>query len=225
MTNSHFTGSSSTATSRRSTTTAMRSAGGTPRTRCWRRWRPRAGTTPGRRCSGTTPSTPASRPVSRGCPPTPTRTTSTPPPRWPTRTRCSTTTAGSSSCGTPTRSWSTAAFELLLPDHDQLWVFTRTLGDDVLLVLANCSSEPAKVEASDVPDLGGCRRCCSARTARRARAGPVGVAGLRAVGPGRPVPRRPAEPIRDRCPTWHHGVRRASERPGAGPAPGFGPLT
>ncbi|QWZ08307.1 alpha-glucosidase [Nocardioides panacis] len=44
-------------------------------------------------------------------------------------------------------------FDLLLPEDEQLWVFTRTLGDDVRLVLANCSSEPAKVEASDVPDL------------------------------------------------------------------------
>ena len=42
-------------------------------------------------------------------------------------------------------------------------MFTRTLGDDVRLVLANCSSEPAKVEASDVPDLAAAA-CCSART-------------------------------------------------------------
>jgi oligo-1,6-glucosidase len=48
-------------------------------------------------------------------------------------------------------------FELLLPDHEQLWVFTRTLGDDVRLVVANCSSEHAKLEAGDVPDLGAAR--------------------------------------------------------------------
>jgi oligo-1,6-glucosidase len=46
-------------------------------------------------------------------------------------------------------------FDLLLPEHDQLWVFTRTLGDEVLLVLANCSSTAATVPAEAVPDLGG----------------------------------------------------------------------
>jgi oligo-1,6-glucosidase len=42
-------------------------------------------------------------------------------------------------------------FELLLPDHDRIWAFTRTLGDTVLLVLANCSSGPATVPAGAVP--------------------------------------------------------------------------
>ncbi|HSO64393.1 MAG TPA: alpha-glucosidase [Ornithinibacter sp.] len=42
-------------------------------------------------------------------------------------------------------------FELLLPEHEQLWVFTRTLGGDVLLVVANCSSAPAVVPAGEVP--------------------------------------------------------------------------
>jgi oligo-1,6-glucosidase len=46
-------------------------------------------------------------------------------------------------------------FELLLPDHEQLWAFTRTRGDDVLLVLANCSSLPAYVDPVDVPDRTG----------------------------------------------------------------------
>ena len=46
-------------------------------------------------------------------------------------------------------------FDLLLPDHDQLWVFTRTLGDDRLLVLANCSSAPATARPDDLPDLAG----------------------------------------------------------------------
>ena len=32
-------------------------------------------------------------------------------------------------------------FELLLPDHPAVWAFTRTLGDDVLLVLANLSGD------------------------------------------------------------------------------------
>ncbi len=46
-------------------------------------------------------------------------------------------------------------FALLLPEHEQLWAFTRTLGDDVLLVLANCSSHRAVVEQAGLPDLGG----------------------------------------------------------------------
>ena len=46
-------------------------------------------------------------------------------------------------------------FELLLPDHEQVWAFTRTSGDDVLLVLANCSSAPVSVGPGDVPDVAG----------------------------------------------------------------------
>jgi oligo-1,6-glucosidase len=45
-------------------------------------------------------------------------------------------------------------FDLLLPDHPQVWAFTRTLGDAVLLVLANCSSRAATLDADDLPDLG-----------------------------------------------------------------------
>jgi oligo-1,6-glucosidase len=46
-------------------------------------------------------------------------------------------------------------FHLLLADDEQVWAFTRTHGDDVLLVLANCSSQPATVSPSDVPDVTG----------------------------------------------------------------------
>ncbi|MDF1489629.1 glycoside hydrolase family 13 protein [Tessaracoccus caeni] len=45
-------------------------------------------------------------------------------------------------------------FQLLLPDHDQIWAFTRALGGDSLLVIANCSSLPAEIPA-DLPDLAG----------------------------------------------------------------------
>ena len=31
-------------------------------------------------------------------------------------------------------------FDLLLPEHERLWVFTRTWGDERLLVIANMSS-------------------------------------------------------------------------------------
>ncbi|MEO5709007.1 MAG: alpha-glucosidase [Nocardioidaceae bacterium] len=46
-------------------------------------------------------------------------------------------------------------FELLLPEDEQVWAFTRTAGDDVLLVLANCSSTSATVSPDDVPDVTG----------------------------------------------------------------------
>ena len=46
-------------------------------------------------------------------------------------------------------------FALLLPEHDQLWAFTRTLGDQVLLVIANCSSAPAAIPPDSLPDLDG----------------------------------------------------------------------
>ena len=46
-------------------------------------------------------------------------------------------------------------FDLLLPDHQQIWAFTRTLGDTVLLVLANCSSSPVTVPTYAVPAHDG----------------------------------------------------------------------
>ncbi len=36
-------------------------------------------------------------------------------------------------------------FELLLPDSEQIWAFTRTLDNQVLVVTANCSSTPVEV--------------------------------------------------------------------------------
>ncbi|EWT02457.1 alpha-amylase [Intrasporangium oryzae NRRL B-24470] len=48
-------------------------------------------------------------------------------------------------------------FALLLPDHDQLWVIVRTHGDDRLLVLANCASQPVSAPAAELPDLAGAR--------------------------------------------------------------------
>ncbi len=46
-------------------------------------------------------------------------------------------------------------FQLLLPNHEQLWAFTRTLGDRVLLVIANCSSSPAELPSDGLPGLDG----------------------------------------------------------------------
>jgi oligo-1,6-glucosidase len=46
-------------------------------------------------------------------------------------------------------------FELLLPDHEQIWALTRTLDDQLLLMIANCSSEPASVSPDALPDLSG----------------------------------------------------------------------
>ena len=46
-------------------------------------------------------------------------------------------------------------FALLLPEHPQIWAFTRTLNRRALLVLANVSSEPVAVPAGELPDLTG----------------------------------------------------------------------
>lgn len=46
-------------------------------------------------------------------------------------------------------------FGLLLADHDQIWAFTRTLGDQSLLVIANCSSMIAEIPLELVSILIG----------------------------------------------------------------------
>ncbi len=48
-------------------------------------------------------------------------------------------------------------FALLLPDHQQIWALTRTLGDQVLVVIANCSSTPVTVTPDAVPDVSSAR--------------------------------------------------------------------
>ena len=48
-------------------------------------------------------------------------------------------------------------FELLLPDDDKLWVFTRTLGDRRLLVVANMTSTMVGVPMAELPDLTDAR--------------------------------------------------------------------
>ena len=45
-------------------------------------------------------------------------------------------------------------FQLLLPESEQIWAFTRSLDDSTLVVLANCSSRPVEVPGDAVPDLG-----------------------------------------------------------------------
>ncbi|MGC3995656.1 MAG: alpha-glucosidase [Propionicimonas sp.] len=45
-------------------------------------------------------------------------------------------------------------FALLLPEDERLFCYTRTLGDEVLLVVANWSSEPVALP-SDLPDRSG----------------------------------------------------------------------
>ncbi len=44
-------------------------------------------------------------------------------------------------------------FELLLPDHPAVWAFTRTLGDETLLVVANLSGDAVTLDADDLPGL------------------------------------------------------------------------
>ncbi len=58
-------------------------------------------------------------------------------------------------------------FALLLPDHDQLWAFTRTLAGDTLLVVANCSSRPADLPLDALPGLNGSRLVLGTHAGRR----------------------------------------------------------
>jgi len=46
-------------------------------------------------------------------------------------------------------------FELLLGDHEQIWALRRTLDDQVLLMIANCSSQPTSVPGDAIPDPTG----------------------------------------------------------------------
>jgi oligo-1,6-glucosidase len=48
-------------------------------------------------------------------------------------------------------------FELLLPDDEQIWALTRTLGEQTLVMVANCSSIPAAVPDGALPDLAQAR--------------------------------------------------------------------
>lgn len=62
-------------------------------------------------------------------------------------------------------------FELLLPDHDQLWVISRGEADHRLLVVANVSSRPSRVEAGWLPDLSAARVLLSTHPDRDAMVG------------------------------------------------------
>jgi oligo-1,6-glucosidase len=46
-------------------------------------------------------------------------------------------------------------FALLLPDHDQIWALTRTLEDQLLVMVANCSSSAVAFPVAELPDLKG----------------------------------------------------------------------
>ena len=46
-------------------------------------------------------------------------------------------------------------FALLLPDHDQIWALTRTLEDQLLIMVANCSSSAVAFPVAELPDLKG----------------------------------------------------------------------
>ncbi|MFV0452627.1 MAG: glycoside hydrolase family 13 protein [Propioniciclava sp.] len=48
-------------------------------------------------------------------------------------------------------------FDLLLPEDPRLWVFTRTLRNEQLVVVANMSSRAAGVPMAELPDLSGAR--------------------------------------------------------------------
>lgn len=44
-------------------------------------------------------------------------------------------------------------FDLLLPDHEQVFVYTRTLNGQVLVMVANLSAKRVKLARTDLPDL------------------------------------------------------------------------
>lgn len=44
-------------------------------------------------------------------------------------------------------------FQLLLPEHEKLWAFTRVLGEVTMLVIANMSSSPTSVPMSALPEM------------------------------------------------------------------------
>ncbi len=44
-------------------------------------------------------------------------------------------------------------FDLLLPEHEQIWALSRTLGDQMLVMVANCSSVAVSVPEGSLPDL------------------------------------------------------------------------
>ncbi len=46
-------------------------------------------------------------------------------------------------------------FELLLPDHEQIWAFTRILDERRILMVANCSSETVRISSEDLPAADG----------------------------------------------------------------------
>ena len=45
-------------------------------------------------------------------------------------------------------------YELLLPEHEQVYAYTRTLGEEGMLVLLNFSPEPVEVELTQLSDFG-----------------------------------------------------------------------
>nr|WP_246227698.1 alpha-amylase family glycosyl hydrolase [Propioniciclava coleopterorum] len=51
----------------------------------------------------------------------------------------------------------TGRFELLLPEDERLWVFTRTLGDQQILVIANMTSSLASVPMAELPAMEDAR--------------------------------------------------------------------
>jgi len=59
-------------------------------------------------------------------------------------------------------------FRLLLAEHEQLWAVTRTLGDQLLVMVANCSSRPATVPTGTLPDVSGARLLLSTHPAAAA---------------------------------------------------------
>ena len=58
-------------------------------------------------------------------------------------------------------------FALLLGDDPQIWAVTRVLGDQTVVLVANCSSTPATVPEGSVPDVTGAQLLLATHGDRR----------------------------------------------------------
>ena len=58
----------------------------------------------------------------------------------------------------------TGDYRLVLPDHEQIFAYTRTLGDASLLVLGNLSGQVARFDPAELADWAGAELALSNRT-------------------------------------------------------------
>ena len=115
-------------------------------------------------------------------------------------------------------------FTMLLPDDERVYAFTRRLGDDELLVVANFSGEATIVDAAQLPG-GAARRCWSrpsAGTGRTRRRLPRALGGPRPPTSGHRPARLTAGSRTRPDPAGPGRTQPDHRRAGAAPAPARG---